>query len=224
MAEETNLSKLTPEELTEFFMNGLKTELGVYDLQANKVGFLGYLVNMLGNITYDSKIYKDMLFNEAFPATARQDDEKVLSSLKNNYFGKKIKRRAKFRAQKRSQIVYAFHEYAPDRHEILTDRINAFQDDRSLCLYLLDGEVCREYVHHLHTLFVGSGFFPLLGFLVVDVFGIRQTDKKFLGNEDRLSAFPIRDHIKISFGLILYFYMKNENKQFFTKANLCIFS
>lgn len=101
MAEETNLSKLTPEELTEFFMNGLKTELGVYDLQANKVGFLGYLVNMLGNITYDSKIYKDMLFNEAFPATARQDDESIIIPKKTIILVKKIKRRAKFRAREK---------------------------------------------------------------------------------------------------------------------------
>lgn len=74
MATDTNLSKLTPEEFTNFFMEGLKQELSTYELQANKVGFLGYLVNMLGNITYDSKIYKDMLFKEAFPATAQQDD------------------------------------------------------------------------------------------------------------------------------------------------------
>lgn len=75
MAEDTNLSKLTPAEFAEFFLNGLKDELGVYDLQANKVGFLGFLINMLGNITYDSKVYKDFLFNEAFPATAQQDDK-----------------------------------------------------------------------------------------------------------------------------------------------------
>lgn len=74
LAEDLNLSKLTPEEFTEFYMNGLKNELSVYDLQANKVGFLGFLVNMLGNVSYDAKIYKDMLFNEAFPATAQQDD------------------------------------------------------------------------------------------------------------------------------------------------------
>ncbi len=74
MATDTNLSKLTPEEFTNFYMEGLKQELSTYDLQANKVGFLGYLVNMLGNITYDSKVYKDMLFKEAFPATAQQDD------------------------------------------------------------------------------------------------------------------------------------------------------
>ena len=83
MAEETNLSKLTPEEFAEFFMQGLKDELGVYGLQANKVGFLGYLVNILGNITYDSKVYKDFLFKEAFPATAQQDDKSMLSSFKH---------------------------------------------------------------------------------------------------------------------------------------------
>ena len=76
MTEETNLSKLTPEEFAEFFMNGLKSELSVYDIQANKVGFLGFLINILGNVTYDAKVYKDFLFKEAFPATAQQDDKK----------------------------------------------------------------------------------------------------------------------------------------------------
>lgn len=78
MADELNLSKLTPEEFAEFYMNALKEELGVYDLQANKVGFLGFLVNILGNVTYDSKVYKDFLFKEAFPATAQQDDKKYI--------------------------------------------------------------------------------------------------------------------------------------------------
>lgn len=71
----TNLSTLTPEEFAEYFMSALKSELNVYDLQANKVGFLGFLVNLLGNVTYDSKVYKDTLFKEAFPATAQQDDK-----------------------------------------------------------------------------------------------------------------------------------------------------
>ncbi len=74
MPTDTNLSKLTPEEFANFFMEGLKQEFSTYELQVNKVGFLGYLINMLGNITYDAKIYKDMLFKEAFPATAQQDD------------------------------------------------------------------------------------------------------------------------------------------------------
>ena len=74
MATDTNLSKLTPEEFANFYMESLKQEFSTYELQVNKVGFLGYLINMLGNVTYDSKIYKDMLFKEAFPATAQQDD------------------------------------------------------------------------------------------------------------------------------------------------------
>ena len=60
MPVDNNLSKLTPEEFTEFYMNGLKKELSVYDLQANKVGFLGFLVNILGNVTYDAKIYHSL--------------------------------------------------------------------------------------------------------------------------------------------------------------------
>lgn len=81
MAADNNLSKLTPEEFVSFYMKALKNELGVYSLQANKVGFLGFLLNILGNVTYDAKVYKDFLFNEAFPATAQQDDKKMLSSI-----------------------------------------------------------------------------------------------------------------------------------------------
>lgn len=78
MSQTNNLATMTPEELSEFYMNALKSELSIYDLQANKVGFLGFLVNMLSNITYDSKIYKDMLFKESFPATAQQDDKNIV--------------------------------------------------------------------------------------------------------------------------------------------------
>ena len=74
MPTSLNLSTLTPEELSNFFIEGLKEELGVYNLQASKVGLLGYLTNMLANITYDNKVYKDFLFNEAFPATAQVND------------------------------------------------------------------------------------------------------------------------------------------------------
>ena len=70
-----NLHRMTPEEFAEYFMINLKKELGLFDLQANKVGFVGFLVNLLGNVSYDAKIYKDMLFKEAFPATAQQDDK-----------------------------------------------------------------------------------------------------------------------------------------------------
>lgn len=85
MAEDLNLSKLTPEEFAEFYMAGLKKELGMYSLQANKVGFLGYLVNILGNVTYDAKVYRDFLFKEAFPATAQQDENIFLHSAVYGY-------------------------------------------------------------------------------------------------------------------------------------------
>lgn len=75
MADNINLATLTPEEFSNYFFNSLKNELGVYNLQASKVGFIGFLINLLSNITYDSKLYKDSLFKEAFPATAQIDDE-----------------------------------------------------------------------------------------------------------------------------------------------------
>lgn len=70
-----NLSTMTPEEFSSYYYSALKSELGVYDLQANKVGFVGFLLNLLSNVTYDSKLYRDMLFKEAFPATAQTDDK-----------------------------------------------------------------------------------------------------------------------------------------------------
>ena len=75
MNKETNLATLTPEEYSNYFFNALKSELNVYDLQASKVGFIGFLINLLSNTVYDSKVYKDALFKEAFPATAQIDDK-----------------------------------------------------------------------------------------------------------------------------------------------------
>lgn len=64
----------TPGDFITYYMDAMKEELNTYDIQANKVGFLGFLMNLLGNTTYDSKTYVDMLFKEAFAASAQEDD------------------------------------------------------------------------------------------------------------------------------------------------------
>lgn len=75
---DNNLSTLTPEEFSNYYLNALKNELDIYNLQASKVGFIGFLINLLSNTTYDAKLYKDMLFKEAFPATAQNEDNLYL--------------------------------------------------------------------------------------------------------------------------------------------------
>lgn len=64
----------TPQEFINYYSNELKTELGVYDLQINKLGFIGFLLNMLGHTNYDAKQYYDSLFKEAFVATSQETE------------------------------------------------------------------------------------------------------------------------------------------------------
>lgn len=78
MADEINLKTLTPEEFSNYFYEEIKNKLGIYNLQCNKVGLIGFLTNILGNISYDSKLYVDNLFKEAFPATAQLDDKIII--------------------------------------------------------------------------------------------------------------------------------------------------
>ena len=60
----------TVEEFITYYENKLKNELEVYNIQINKVGFLGFLLNILGHTNYDLKNYYDFLFKESFIATA----------------------------------------------------------------------------------------------------------------------------------------------------------
>ncbi len=63
----------TPEEFITYYVDALKEELGVFDLSTNKVGFLGFFMNILGNLNFDNKQYVQSLFKEAFVATAQED-------------------------------------------------------------------------------------------------------------------------------------------------------
>lgn len=69
-----NIDKLTdPHEFSEYYYQKLKEKLNVTDLNLNKLGFVGFFIEMLGNVQYDVKQYYDNLFNEAFPVSARNN-------------------------------------------------------------------------------------------------------------------------------------------------------
>lgn len=75
MADTTSVVNFrTPQEFIEYYSNTLKEELEVYDLQINKLGFVGFLLNLLGHTNYDAKQYYDSLFKEAFVATSQETE------------------------------------------------------------------------------------------------------------------------------------------------------
>jgi len=61
---------LTPQEFIDKYYNDIKTQLSNRNIQVSKVGFIGYLLNILGFIQHDAKQYYDGLLKEAFPATS----------------------------------------------------------------------------------------------------------------------------------------------------------
>lgn len=63
----------TPEEFINYYFEALRDLLGVYSVQVNKVGFIGFLMNVLGHTNYDLKNYYDYLFKEAFVSTSEKD-------------------------------------------------------------------------------------------------------------------------------------------------------
>ena len=75
----------TPAEFAESEFESLKEFLGTYDIQINKVGLIGYLVNLLGNIKYDSQTYYNELFKNAFIPTTIDINSLYLHSAIYNY-------------------------------------------------------------------------------------------------------------------------------------------
>ena len=70
----TNLNDLTtPDEFINHYFNELKNDLNTQNIQLSKVGFAGFMLNLLGNTQFDTKGYYDNLFKEAFPITAQND-------------------------------------------------------------------------------------------------------------------------------------------------------
>lgn len=69
-----NINNLTdPKEFSEYYYEKLKEQLNVTDLNLNKLGFVGFFIDLLGNVQYDIKQYYDNLFNESFPISARDN-------------------------------------------------------------------------------------------------------------------------------------------------------
>jgi len=80
-----SIDLLTPAEFAESEFVTLKEFLGTYDIQINKVGLIGYLVNLLGNIKYDSQTYYNELFKNAFIPTTVDINSLYLHSSIYNY-------------------------------------------------------------------------------------------------------------------------------------------
>jgi len=75
-----NKKSKTPEEYISGYTDKLQTELANYDIQINKLGVIGFLLNILGWTQYDSKNYYDNLFKEGFVATAQEEHNLYLHS------------------------------------------------------------------------------------------------------------------------------------------------
>lgn len=79
------LSYTTPEEFINYYYEQLKTELGVFDLQISKVGFVGFFMNLLGYTHFDLKQYYDSLFKEAFIGTSQTEESQYIHASTYGY-------------------------------------------------------------------------------------------------------------------------------------------
>jgi len=79
------LDYTTPEEFVNYYYNQLKTELGVFDLQISKVGFVGFFMNLLGYTHFDLKQYYDSLFKEAFVGTSQTEESQYIHASTYGY-------------------------------------------------------------------------------------------------------------------------------------------
>lgn len=62
-----------PIDYSNYYYEKLKSELNVTNINLNKLGFIGFFIDLLANTQYDVKFYYDYLFTESFPITARED-------------------------------------------------------------------------------------------------------------------------------------------------------
>jgi len=85
MPETSVINFRSPQEFIEYYSAILKNELSVYDLQINKLGFVGFLLNILGHTNYDAKQYYDSLFKESFVATAQETENLYFHSATYGY-------------------------------------------------------------------------------------------------------------------------------------------
>lgn len=57
-------------KFAEFYYGKLKEKLNLTEINLNRLGFIGFFIELLGNVQYDVKGYYDYLFNEAFPISS----------------------------------------------------------------------------------------------------------------------------------------------------------
>lgn len=65
--------KRTPQDFINYYSGEFQKRFDNYNLNFNKLGYLGYTLNILGEIQYDVKKYYDYLFKEGFVATSDED-------------------------------------------------------------------------------------------------------------------------------------------------------
>lgn len=80
-----SLNYTTPEEFINYYYEQLKTELGIFDLQISKVGFVGFFMNLLGYTHFDLKQYYDSLFKEAFVGTSQTEESQYIHAATYGY-------------------------------------------------------------------------------------------------------------------------------------------
>ena len=70
----------TPEEFVDYYTERLRTDLDNQNIQINKLGVIGYILNILGWTQFDTKLYYDDLFKESFPVSSQKDENLYLHS------------------------------------------------------------------------------------------------------------------------------------------------
>ena len=73
-----------PNDFSNYYYEKLKSELNVSNINLNRLGFVGFFIELMGNTQFDVKTYYDHLFNESFPITARENQNLLYHS---NVFG-----------------------------------------------------------------------------------------------------------------------------------------
>jgi len=75
----------TASEFIDYYYSKLNTSFASNNFKIVKTGFIGYILNILGNTQYDIKQYYDSLFNEAFPVLAVDETNLEFHSALHGY-------------------------------------------------------------------------------------------------------------------------------------------
>lgn len=70
----------TPSQFVKDESENLKAYLNNYDIQINKLGFVGFFINLLGHIRYDALQYYQNIFKESFVALAEDENNLYMHS------------------------------------------------------------------------------------------------------------------------------------------------